>query len=61
MIIPLIIWQITSKKLATNAMQASGLGRVSHNKRHQAMNPSLLIVAVAIDVVLNERHQSLVR
>ena len=40
-------------------MQASGLGKVSHNKQRQAMNPSSLIAVVAIDAVLIERRQSI--
>ena len=39
-------------------MQASGLGKVSHDKRRQGMNPLLLIVVVAIDAILIERRQS---
>ena len=39
-------------------MQASGLGKVSHNKQRQAMDPSLLIAVVAINAVLIERRQS---
>ena len=50
MIIPLIIQQITSKKL--------GLGKVSHDKQRQVMNPLLLIPVDAIDVVLIKRRQS---
>ena len=42
-------------------MQALGLGKVSHNKQRQAMTPPLLIAMGAIDAVLNERCQSLVR
>ncbi len=42
-------------------MQASWLGKVSHDKRRQAITPSPLIVASAINVVLNERCQSLAR
>ena len=38
--------------------QASGLGKVSHDKRQQGMNSSLLITVDAIDAVLMERHQS---
>ena len=39
-------------------MQASGLGKVSHNKQRQVMNPSSLIPVVAIDAVLIKRRQS---
>jgi hypothetical protein len=39
-------------------MWASWLGKVSHNKQQQAMNPSSLIAVVAIDAVLIERRQS---
>ena len=39
-------------------MQASGLGKVSHNKRQQAMIPSSLIAVAAIDAVLIKRCQS---
>ncbi len=39
-------------------MQASGLGKVSHNKQRQAMNPSSLIAVVAINAVLIERRLS---
>ncbi len=39
-------------------MRASWLGKVSHNKWRQAMNPSSLIAVVAIDAVLIERRQS---
>ena len=39
-------------------MRASGLGKVSHGKQRQAMNPSLLITVDAINAVLIERHQS---
>ncbi len=39
-------------------MGASWIGKVSHNKRRQAMNPSLLIAVVTIDVVIIKRRQS---
>ena len=39
-------------------MQVSGLGKVSHDKQQQSMNPSLLSVVDAIKAILMERHQS---
>ena len=39
-------------------MQASWLGKVSHNKQRQAMNPLSLIAVVAIDAILIKRCQS---
>ncbi len=39
-------------------MWASWLGKVSHNKQRQAMNPLLLVAVVAIDAILIKRRQS---
>ena len=39
-------------------MQALGLGKVSHDKQRQSMNPLSLIAVVAIKVILIEMRQS---